>query len=130
MVIIDDAHLLPHAAWALLETVIASRADRVRIVLAGRRDLPLATAKFGLSDYVTVLRGDVLRFDDDEAGALVTAHAPDASAEDISTLQSRAQGWAAALVLGARALFGAVIPAGRPSRNIPYGAAGPGLPAR
>ena len=70
--------------------------------------MPLATVKLGLSDSITVLRADVLRFDDDEASQLITAHAPDASGEDIRTLQSRAQGWAAALVLGARTLAAAV----------------------
>jgi len=108
VIVIDDAHRLPKAAWALLETIIAGDPAHVRLVLAGRRDMPLATVKLGLSDSITVLRADVLRFDDDEASQLITAHAPDASGEDIRTLQSRAQGWAAALVLGARTLAAAV----------------------
>jgi len=108
VIVIDDAHRLPKAAWALLETIIAGAPAHVRLVLAGRRDMPLATVKLGLSDSITVLRADVLRFDDDEASQLITAHAPDASGEDIRTLQSRAQGWAAALVLGARTLAAAV----------------------
>ena len=108
VIVIDDAHRLPKAAWALLETIVAGAPAHVRLVLAGRRDMPLATVKLGLSDSITVLRADVLRFDDDEASQLITAHAPDASGEDIRTLQSRAQGWAAALVLGARTLAAAV----------------------
>jgi LuxR family transcriptional regulator, maltose regulon positive regulatory protein len=108
VIVIDDAHRLPKDAWALLETVVGGAPEHVRLLLAGRRDTPLATVKLGLSDSITVLRADVLRFDDDEASQLVTAHAPDASGEDIRTLQARAQGWAAALVLGARTLAAAV----------------------
>jgi LuxR family maltose regulon positive regulatory protein len=108
VIVIDDADRLPKPAWALLETVVAGAPEHVRLVLAGRRDMPVATVKLGLSDSITVLRGDVLRFDDDEASQLISAHAPDASGEDIRTLQSRAQGWAAALVLGARTLAAAV----------------------
>jgi LuxR family maltose regulon positive regulatory protein len=107
VLVIDDAHLLPAAAWAFLEDVISRVPDHVRLLLASRRDLPLATVALGLSDAITVLRGDMLRFDDAEAGQLITAHAPDATGEDIRTLQHRAQGWAAALVLGARALSAA-----------------------
>jgi LuxR family transcriptional regulator, maltose regulon positive regulatory protein len=108
VVVVDDAHLLSKSAWALLEAVVNRAPTQTRVVLAGRRDMPLNTVQLGLSDSITVLRGDVLRFDDAEAGQLIIAHAPDATSEEIRTLTSRAQGWAAALVLGARTLAAAV----------------------
>ena len=81
--------------------------DRLRLVLASRRDIPLALVTLELTGAVTVFRADSLRFSDVEARALVTMHAPDVTSEDADAVRNRAQGWAAALVLGARTLSGA-----------------------
>jgi ATP/maltotriose-dependent transcriptional regulator MalT len=107
LVIVDDAHLLPSDAWPLLEEWLRTEPpDRLRLVLASRRDLPLALITLELTDSVSVLRADALRFRDGEARALVALHAPDVTDEDADAVQERAQGWAAALVLGARTLAG------------------------
>jgi ATP/maltotriose-dependent transcriptional regulator MalT len=105
--VVDDAHHLPSASWALLDDVVTAAPDRLRMVLASRRDTPLPTVALELGDALVVLRSDVLKFDDGEAQLLVAAHAPDASEEDVQALQARADGWAAALVLGARSLAAA-----------------------
>ena len=105
--VIDDAHCLAPASWAVLDEVVTSAPDSLRVVLATRRDTPLPTVALELGDSLTVLRSDVLKFDDDEAELLVVAHAPDATAEDVQAIQARADGWAAALVLGARSLAAA-----------------------
>ncbi len=107
VLVVDDAQHLGPDSWELLDAVVTLAPDRVRMVLASRRDTPLPTVSLELSDALTVLRGDVLRFDDDDAALLVAAHAPDATAEDTAALQGRAHGWAAALVLGARSLAAA-----------------------
>ena len=105
--VIDDAHQLAPACWSLLDEVVTAAPDHLRVVLATRRDTPLPTVALELGDALTVLRSEVLKFDDAEAAQLVLAHAPDASDEDVLALQSRADGWAAALVLGARSLAAA-----------------------
>jgi len=107
VVVVDDAQYLDPDSWALLETVLDSVPDRVHVVLLSRRDPPMSTVALELSDGLTLLRADSLRFDDDEARRLVTAHAPDADPDDVAAVQARARGWAAALVLGARSLAGA-----------------------
>jgi len=105
--VIDDAHHLAPASWALLDEVVTAAPGHLRVVLATRRDTPLPTVALELGDALTVLRSEVLKFDDDEAAQLVVAHAPDATDEDIRAIQARADGWAAALVLGARSLAAA-----------------------
>src|SRR4051794_11479128 len=105
LVVIDDAHRLPTAARPILDDwLLTQPPDRVRIVLASRRDVPLPLVPLELRDAVTVLRAGALRFTDPEARALVARHAPDVSDADVDAVQERAQGWAAALVLGARAI--------------------------
>jgi ATP/maltotriose-dependent transcriptional regulator MalT len=105
--VIDDAHHLAPASWTLLDEVVTAAPDHLRVVLATRRDTPLPTVALELGDALTVLRSEVLKFDDEEAAQLVAAHAPDASDEDVHAIQARADGWAAALVLGARSLAAA-----------------------
>jgi ATP/maltotriose-dependent transcriptional regulator MalT len=108
VVIVDDAQQLPATSWSLVENWLATEPpDRVRLVFASRRDVPLALVTLELSGEVTMLRADALRFTDAEALALVTVHAPDVDPQDAGAVQLRAQGWAAALVLGARTLAGA-----------------------
>jgi len=105
--VIDDAHHLAPESWAVLDEVVTAAPGHLRVVLATRRDTPLPTVALELGDALTVLRSEVLKFDDDEAAQLVMAHAPDASDEDVHAIQARADGWAAALVLGARSLAAA-----------------------
>jgi ATP/maltotriose-dependent transcriptional regulator MalT len=108
VVIVDDAQQLPPTSWSLVERWLATESpDRVCLVLASRRDVPLALVTLELNGEVTVLRADALRFTDAEALALVSVHAPDVDPQDAGVVQLRAQGWAAALVLGARTLAGA-----------------------
>ena len=106
VLVVDDAHRLGPAAWQLLDTVLTLAPDRVRLVLATRRDVPMPLVALELAQELTVLRGDAFRFDDDEARHLVAAHSPQVPADDVQPLLDRAGGWAAALVLGARRLRG------------------------
>lgn len=106
-VIVDDAHRLPAQAWPVIESWLDGRAaDGVNLVLASRRDVPLPVVLMELSGDVTEIRSDVLSFTDSEARELIALHAPHVSEADAAALQDRADGWAAALVLGARAIAG------------------------
>lgn len=106
-VIVDDAHRLPAQAWPVIEVWLDGRAaDRVNLVLASRRDVPLPVVLMELSGDVTEIRSEVLSFTDSEARELIALHAPHVSEADAAALQDRADGWAAALVLGARAIAG------------------------
>lgn len=108
ILVVDDAHRLSPATWQLLDAVLTQVPDRVHVVLATRRDAPLSLVALELAQALTVLRADAFRFDDEEAIHLVAAHSPDVSKADLQELLNRAGGWAAAIVLGARRLGGAV----------------------
>jgi LuxR family maltose regulon positive regulatory protein len=104
IVVVDDAHLLARQQLQLLEEILRSVPEAVRLVLASRRDLPLPVLELDLAGRASTLRISDLRFNDEEATNLVRAHAELASADDISQLRTRTAGWAAALVLAARSL--------------------------
>ncbi|GAA4361585.1 LuxR C-terminal-related transcriptional regulator [Angustibacter luteus] len=110
VVVLDDAHLLAAADLRAVGELLADGDGRVRIVLASRRDLMLPLVRLELAGQVTTIRATHLRFTDREASRLITAHANGAAAADVQIIRDRGQGWAAALVLGARALAAATDP--------------------
>jgi ATP/maltotriose-dependent transcriptional regulator MalT len=110
VVVVDDAHLLTAAELALVVETVDRGTGSPHLVLATRRDLALPLVSLKLRDEVTEIRADQLLFRDDEATALITAHAPGSSELDRQTVLDRGRGWAAALVLGARAVSGAADP--------------------
>ena len=107
ILVVDDAHLLTSAELGLIVGGLEARPRSLHVILATRRDLALPLVSLKLSDSLTEIRADQLLFTDDEADALITAHAPGSSEMDVITVRERGRGWAAALVLGARAVSGA-----------------------
>jgi ATP/maltotriose-dependent transcriptional regulator MalT len=103
-VVVDDAHLLPTAAFADLSELLTEAPHSVRLLLATRYDLPLPVPELELRGLASTLRSRDLRFNDAEAAELVHTHAEDATDEDVQLLQQKTAGWAAALVLGARTI--------------------------
>jgi LuxR family maltose regulon positive regulatory protein len=101
-IVVDDAHLLPAAGIADLSQVLKDSSYAVRLILATRYDLPLPVSELELRGLALTLRAGDLRFNDDEAIALVQAHAHDATGADVLQFQAHTAGWAAALVLAAR----------------------------
>ena len=104
LVVVDDAHLLGSREIGLLSAVLSSGPDSVRLLLASRRDLPLPILELQLHGHASVIRAGELRFDEQESEQLVRHHFDTATADAVDQLRARADGWAAALVLGARAL--------------------------
>ncbi len=106
VVVIDDVHLISAEAADILADILARDAASVRLLLIGRAEPTLVPVSVALAGSVRSLRVDDLRFTTAEASALVHAHHPDASADDIAAVLEQGDGWAAALVLGSRALAG------------------------
>ena len=109
---IDDAQRLSPGAWRRLADRLDPRSI-TPVLLASRSDVPLPLHGRG-----RVIGPEELRFTEDEAESLVRAVVPDLSLRDALMVRTQAQGWAAALVLGARAMAG--------SGSRPDGAAVPG----
>jgi LuxR family maltose regulon positive regulatory protein len=103
-IVVDDAHLLPDATFSTLNRVLTQAPQSVRMMMASRYDLPLPLRELELRGLASALRQRELRFTDTEAAELVRAHAEGARVEDVILLQQKAAGWAAAIVLAARAL--------------------------
>jgi LuxR family maltose regulon positive regulatory protein len=106
VLVIDDAHLLSEGAARALGAVLTEDPDSVRLLLISRRDLPLVPVPVVLAGQVRSLRVEDLRFTEAEAVELVRAHYPDAGPDDVAAVLDQGDGWAAALVLGSRALRG------------------------
>src|SRR6478735_5884820 len=106
VVVIDDVHLMSEESRELLATILAADPDSVRLLLIGRHEPDLVPISAALTGAVRVLRVDDLRFDAAEAADVVRAHHPTASPDDVAAVLEQADGWAAALVLGSRALAG------------------------
>jgi LuxR family maltose regulon positive regulatory protein len=103
-IVVDDAHLLPASTVAALARVLQEAPHALRLLLATRYDLPLPISELEIRGMALTLRSRDLRFNDAEATELVQAHAGNATADDISLVQEKTAGWAAALVLAARTL--------------------------
>lgn len=110
LVVVDDAHLLPLATVRALDDRLDRDPESLRLLLASRWDLPFNRLAPELLGHFTVLRGDILRLDDDESATLVAAHAHNDSADVARSVARRAQGWCAAVVLTARAVGAAPDP--------------------
>ena len=104
VVIVDDAHLLRPSEVGLLSDVLIRCPSAVRVVLVGRRNPLPASMQLALGDTLTVIRGRQLLFDDAEARQLVLVRAPGSTRERIDAAISTSRGWAAPLVMSARAL--------------------------
>ena len=89
ILVVDDAHLLTSAELGLIVGALEARPRRLHLILATRRDLALPVVGLKLSDSLTEIRADQLLFTDDEADALITAHAPGSSEMDVITVRER-----------------------------------------
>ena len=106
VVVIDDVQLLSDASRQSLTAILTADPGSVRLLLIGRHNPDLVPISAALTGDVRALRVDDLRFAAAEAADLVRAHHPTAGPDDVSAVLEQADGWAAALVLGSRALAG------------------------
>jgi ATP/maltotriose-dependent transcriptional regulator MalT len=106
VLVLDDYHLLHnervHASLAYLLRHLPST---LQIVIASRADPPLPLATLRVSDEVTEVRTQELRFNNKEADALLNGSL-DLGLEqpDLDLLQARTEGWAAGLQLAGLSL--------------------------
>ncbi|WP_168207511.1 helix-turn-helix transcriptional regulator [Microlunatus elymi] len=104
LVVIDEAQKLPSAGVRLIEDRLNRDPGSLRIMLLSRWDLLQTSLVPELMGDLTILRGDALRLNDDEATSLISQHAGTSDAEVARAIIGRADGWCAAVVLAARAV--------------------------
>lgn len=104
IVVVDDAHLLDPELVAELGTWLTERPPTLHLLLLARREPTWLPAAMAVDGEVEALRFPELRLGPDEARRLVLLHGPDATDAQVEDVVARSEGWAAALVVGARAL--------------------------
>ena len=111
---VDDAQTLSRDVLAYLDRRLSDDPRSLRLLLISRWDLPLTRLVPELLGDLTILRGDLLRLEEEEVATLVAEHARTDSAEVCAAISARADGWCAAVVLAARAVGGAETRSPRP----------------
>ena len=122
LMVIDDAQALPAASVRVIDELLRTAPDSMRLVLISRWDLPLTRLVPELLGHLTVLRGDLLRMTDDEAATLVASHLQTPDPDIVRSVVEFAHGWSAVLVLAAHAVGRAPEPAAA-VRRLAQGAA-------
>jgi LuxR family maltose regulon positive regulatory protein len=105
--VIDDLHLAAPAVVDHLATLVA-RGWAVRVAIGSRSDVAARFGRLHLEGRAVEVREGDLRFDAEEAAALVEAIIGPSplTAEELEALTTKTEGWAAGLQLGALALVG------------------------
>jgi ATP/maltotriose-dependent transcriptional regulator MalT len=106
VLVLDDFHLLHnelvHTSLAYLLRHLPST---LQLVIASRADPPLPLAALRVSDEVTEIRTEELRFNDQEADALLNGSLDlGLDQSDLELVQARTEGWAAGLQLAGLSL--------------------------
>ncbi|HTZ30223.1 MAG TPA: LuxR C-terminal-related transcriptional regulator [Streptosporangiaceae bacterium] len=105
--VVDDAHELgSDEARRQLELLLMRAPERLRFVLATRRDLRMGLHRLRLEGELTEIRADDLRFTLAEALALFQAAGVELAEPAVTALHQRTEGWAAGLRLAALSLAG------------------------
>jgi LuxR family transcriptional regulator, maltose regulon positive regulatory protein len=105
--VVDDAHELDSdQAQRQLELLVMRAPERLRFVLATRRDMRMGLHRLRLDGELTEIRANDMRFTLAEAQALFRAAGVDLAGPAIAALHQRTEGWAAGLRLAALSLAG------------------------
>ena len=101
VLVLDDYHLLHNElVHASLAYLLRHLPRTLQLVIASRADPPLPLAGLRVSDELTEIRTEELRFNDEEADALLNGSLElGLEQSDVDLLQARTEGWAAGLQL-------------------------------
>jgi LuxR family maltose regulon positive regulatory protein len=106
--VLDDYHLIDAAAiHAGIVFLLDHLPPQVHLIVAGRADPPVPLARLRGRGELVEIRAADLRFTPNEAAAFLNgAMGLDLSARDVAALESRTEGWIAALQLAALSMRG------------------------
>src|SRR5918993_1665018 len=105
VVVLDDFHQLTSpAVLDGLGTVLPRSSAALRLVLAGREDLPLPLARLPVAGRPIEVGAGELAFTADEAAKLLAGHGLILADADLALVWARTEGWAAGLRLAALSL--------------------------
>lgn len=106
VLVLDDYHLITNPdVHEGLAHLVERLPEQLRLVLATREDPPLPLGRLRARGELLELRADALRFSDEEARTFLNDLLElGLSPEDVERLQTRTEGWPAALYLAALSL--------------------------
>ncbi len=108
VLVLDDLHLVEEpAVLDGLEHLLAMAPPQLVVVLATRVDPALPLGRLRVRGELAEVRAADLRFNADEARALVEVDGDALDVDDLATLCERTEGWAAGLVLASLSLASA-----------------------
>jgi LuxR family maltose regulon positive regulatory protein len=107
VVVLDDYHLIDEpSVHALVASLLDRLPRRAVLAIATRADPRLPIARLRARGELLEVRGEDLRFSLAEADALLRSAGVDLPLDDVASLATRTEGWAAALRLAAVSLRG------------------------
>ncbi|HEY0813864.1 MAG TPA: LuxR C-terminal-related transcriptional regulator [Pseudonocardia sp.] len=107
-IVLDNVQELTSPVAVLgLRSLLRDRPDKLRIVLAGRRDPPLPLGRLRAAGRLVEVRAEHLRFTIDEAAAMLAPTGYGFSTDLVAVLVAETGGWAVGLRLAAPALASA-----------------------
>jgi LuxR family transcriptional regulator, maltose regulon positive regulatory protein len=106
VLVLDDFHVISRQEIASqLAYVIERLPHNAHVVVATQTDPPLRLGRLRAVGDLTELRGEQLRFTDDEAARLLNrVHGLELGSEEVAAVQRRTEGWVAGLNLAALSL--------------------------
>ena len=104
LVLDDFQHITGARLMESVALLLDHQPAQLRLVIATRYDPPLRLRRLRLADDLTEIRETDLRFDEEQAAALLSGQGIAASAEQVRVLLDRTQGWPAGLRLAAMGL--------------------------
>ena len=106
--VLDDYHLAEtHEVGESVSFLLAHQPPQLHVVISTRADPALPLPRLRVRGELVEIRASDLRFTTDEAGSYLNAvHGLGLSTDDVDALESRTEGWAAALQLAALSLRG------------------------
>lgn len=108
ILVLDDYHVIDVASVnAALTSLIEHQPPNMHLVIATREDPPLPLARYRARGQMAELRAADLRFTPTEAAEFLNqVMGLDLSADDVSALETRTEGWIAGLQLAALSMQG------------------------
>jgi ATP-dependent transcriptional regulator len=108
VLILDDYHVIQNGAiQTALSFLLDHLPDKLHIVLSTRVDPPWPLARFRARNKLIEIRAKDLRFTTEEAAAFLNqVMGLNLSAEDVTALETRTEGWIAGLQLAALSMQG------------------------
>jgi LuxR family maltose regulon positive regulatory protein len=106
-IVIEDFHLLTDTDVVDgLSYLLRNAGPGLRLVISSRTQLPMSLHRYRLSGELTEIRAADLAFNPAESALLMAQHDVTLSAEALTGLIGRTEGWAAGIRLAARSLTG------------------------